>query len=221
MSKVGRVVQWVGSVAIWGGAAAAHAQNLDAGKSPAQVFSETCNACHRSPRELKQTTPRFMQEHYTTSGREAAAMAAYLASVGTDPRAVKLRRPPVLGAGQAPTETTVPQSPPQETGQTAIRPRQSVPPDIDQAELPETQALPQTPLGRRKTPAAAEQSKPSERAKSSQGAVAAGKPRRPSESLEVSKLPGGVLQEGDGEGTPPQTVVTPFRQQNSVDNFEE
>jgi hypothetical protein len=161
-----------------------------------------------------------MQEHYTTSGREAAAMAAYLAS--SDPRAVKLRRPPALGAGQTRTETTLPQSPPHETDQTAIRPRQSVPPDIDQAELPETQAVPpETPPGRRKTPAAAEQPKPSERAKSSQGAAAAGKPRRPSESLEVGTLPGGVLQEGGAEGTPPQTVAAPFRRQNSVDNFEE
>src|SRR5262245_12347210 len=44
-----------------------HAQsNLDAGKSAAQIFSETCNACHRSPRELKPTSTGFLREHYTT-----------------------------------------------------------------------------------------------------------------------------------------------------------
>jgi hypothetical protein len=83
-------------------AAPAHGQsNLDAGKSPAQIFSNTCNACHRSPRELKPTGAAFLREHYATGSREAAAMAAYLASVGSDPRAIQQRRAPVLGAGQA------------------------------------------------------------------------------------------------------------------------
>ena len=76
--------------------------NLDAGKSPAQIFADTCNACHRSPREIKRTSPAFLREHYTTGMREASAMAAYLASVGTDARAVQQRKPPVLGAGRAP-----------------------------------------------------------------------------------------------------------------------
>jgi hypothetical protein len=48
--KFGRVVQWVISLSVSGAAAAVHAQNLDAGKSPAQIFSDNCNACYRSPR---------------------------------------------------------------------------------------------------------------------------------------------------------------------------
>ena len=80
----------------------AHAQsNIDAGMTPAQVFSNTCNACHRSARELRPTSASFLSQHYSTGGREAAAMAAYLASIGSDPRAVQQRRPAVLGAGQA------------------------------------------------------------------------------------------------------------------------
>jgi hypothetical protein len=75
--------------------------NIDAGKSPAQIFVSTCNACHRSPRELKPTSAGFLREHYMTGAREAAAMAAYLGSIGSDPRAVQQRRAPVLGAGQA------------------------------------------------------------------------------------------------------------------------
>ncbi len=76
--------------------------NLDAGKSPAQIFSDTCNACHRNPRELKQAGAAFLREHYMTGPREAAAMAAYLGSIGSDPRAVQQRRPPTMGAGQTP-----------------------------------------------------------------------------------------------------------------------
>ena len=74
--------------------------NLDAGKSPAQIFANTCNACHRSPREIKRTTAAFMRQHYTTGMQEAATMAAYLATMGTDPKAVEQRRKPVLGAGK-------------------------------------------------------------------------------------------------------------------------
>ena len=92
------------AAAAWTAIAPAWAQaNLDAGKSAAQLFADTCNACHRNPREIKSTSAAFLREHYTTGPRAAAAMAAYLASVGSDTRAVQQRRPPTLGAGQAPT----------------------------------------------------------------------------------------------------------------------
>jgi hypothetical protein len=120
--RTSRVVSWVIGIVLSVAAASAQAQsNLDAGKSPAQIFSDTCNACHRSPREIKRTSPAFMREHYTTGMREAAAMAAYLASVGSDPRAVQQRRPPTMGAGQAaPAETATvrpPAAAPQATDQ--------------------------------------------------------------------------------------------------------
>jgi hypothetical protein len=70
----------------------AHPQgNIDAGKTPAQIFSSTCSACHRRPQELKRTSVGFMRQHYTTGTEEATAMASYLAGVGSDPRAVKDR----------------------------------------------------------------------------------------------------------------------------------
>jgi hypothetical protein len=76
--------------------------NVDSGKSAAQIFASTCNACHRSPREVRPTTAAFLREHYTAGSQEAAAMAAYLAAIGSDPAAVKRRPPPVMGAGQPP-----------------------------------------------------------------------------------------------------------------------
>lgn len=123
MSRVGRIARWMVGAAVWMAVLPAQAQsNLDAGKSPAQIFADTCNACHRSARELKHTNARFLLEHYTTGGQEAAAMAAYLASVGSDPRAVQQRRPPAMGAGQAAT--------------TASR---GTPPAADQGRQPEPQ----------------------------------------------------------------------------------
>jgi hypothetical protein len=103
VSRIARIVPWVVVAAAVGAMdAPARAQaNLYAGKSAAQIFADTCNACHRSAREIKPTSAAFLREHYTTSPREAAAIAAYLASVGSDTRAVQQRRPPTLGAGQA------------------------------------------------------------------------------------------------------------------------
>ena len=70
----------------------AQAQNLEAGKSPSQLFSNSCSACHRSQRGLLKTVPPgslpgFLREHYTTSKDMAQTMSAYLLSNGaTDPR---------------------------------------------------------------------------------------------------------------------------------------
>jgi hypothetical protein len=170
-------MRWMIGVALAATATSAQAQsNLDAGKSPAQIFSNTCNACHRSARELKQTSTGFLREHYTTSAQEAATMAAYLASVGSDPRAVQQRRPPALGAGQAPATDSAPR-PPQalpggsEQGRPQDNSRDNSRPQDSQAALPNRRA-------------------PSEQAKQPHGpaSAAAVKPRRPSESVEAGRL---------------------------------
>lgn len=73
----------------------AHAQNqnLEAGKSPSQIFAGTCTACHKSPRGLLKTVPAgslagFLRQHYTTSGDMASMLSGFLISNGAaDPRA--------------------------------------------------------------------------------------------------------------------------------------
>jgi hypothetical protein len=78
-----------------GPAAWAQAQNLEAGKSASQLFSDTCNACHKSPRGLLKTVSPgslsgFLREHYTTSGDMASQLASYLISNGaSDSRQAK------------------------------------------------------------------------------------------------------------------------------------
>src|SRR5215471_10440952 len=68
-------------------------ENLDAGKSPSQIFAGTCNACHKSPRGLLKTVPAgslssFLRQHYTTSPNMANVLASYLVSNGAnDPKA--------------------------------------------------------------------------------------------------------------------------------------
>jgi hypothetical protein len=68
------------------------AENLDAGKSPSQIFSNTCSACHKSPRGLLKNTPAsslpgFLRQHYTTGTDMASVLSSYLLSNGAaDPR---------------------------------------------------------------------------------------------------------------------------------------
>src|SRR5664279_6195479 len=72
----------------------AQAQNLEAGKSPSQIFAGTCTACHKSPRGLLRTVgagslPGFLRQHYTTSSDMASLLSSFLISNGaTDTRVV-------------------------------------------------------------------------------------------------------------------------------------
>ncbi|MBN8991742.1 MAG: hypothetical protein J0H42_26180 [Rhizobiales bacterium] len=67
-------------------------ENLEAGKSPSQIFSGTCTACHKSPRGLLKTVPAsslpgFLRQHYTTSSDMASVLSSFLISNGaTDTR---------------------------------------------------------------------------------------------------------------------------------------
>src|SRR5713101_9677111 len=63
------------------------AQNLEAGKSPAQIFAGTCTACHKTPRGLLKTVPAgslpgFLRQHYTTSGDMASLLSSFLVANG-------------------------------------------------------------------------------------------------------------------------------------------
>jgi hypothetical protein len=113
-------VRWIAALVAALIAAPAGAQdNIDAGKTPAQIFSDTCSACHRRPQELRRASAGFLRQHYTPGSAEAAAMASYLAKVGSDSRALEQRRErsriqqerakaahgPAQGKGRRPQET--------------------------------------------------------------------------------------------------------------------
>ena len=73
--------------------------NFDAGKTGAQLFAADCAICHKSPQSIKRDVggpfgglESFLREHYTASREAAAAITAYLNSVGGGPAAVD-RRP--------------------------------------------------------------------------------------------------------------------------------
>jgi hypothetical protein len=134
--------------------AQAQAQNLEAGKSPSQIFAGTCSACHKSPRGLLKTVPAgslpgFLRQHYTTSPDMANVLSSYLASNGaTDTRYVGAQKGGKDGAKDGAKEGTKDGA--KDTGKDAAReaksdPRPSSPPDqLDR-------------FGRRQRPAAASQ----------------------------------------------------------------
>jgi mono/diheme cytochrome c family protein len=67
---------------------AARAQvNIDQGKAPAQIYDSDCAACHKSMRGLANgrgasALTSFLTEHYTSSAKEAASVAAYVLGGG-------------------------------------------------------------------------------------------------------------------------------------------
>jgi mono/diheme cytochrome c family protein len=65
--------------------ASAPAQDLTAGKTPAQLFRSDCVECHRSPGGIARTRDvralaDFLREHYTSKSETAGALAAYVSS---------------------------------------------------------------------------------------------------------------------------------------------
>jgi hypothetical protein len=81
--------------------ASAPAQDLTAGKTPAQLFHSDCAECHRSPSSLARTRDvralaDFLREHYTSKSETAGALATYVSSFGPGGPASRNR-----GAGAA------------------------------------------------------------------------------------------------------------------------
>jgi organic hydroperoxide reductase OsmC/OhrA len=128
----------VGLLAVCIAAPASPQGNIDAGKTPAQLFSSTCTACHRRPQELKRSSAGFLRQHYMSSSEEAAAMASYLAGVGSDPRAVKDRGKD-RGKPQQPTAKAQAQAQAQSKGKRPTEPAKAA------KQQPEPEPAPEAP----------------------------------------------------------------------------
>lgn len=107
------------------------AENLDAGKSPSQIFSSTCSACHKSPRGLLKTTPAsslpgFLRQHYTTGSEMARVLSGYLVSNGAaDPRYQAKDQPRQRDPGRRQPAAAAPQEASRPDAEAAPPPRTS------------------------------------------------------------------------------------------------
>lgn len=85
------VVGVVGAGLMAAAGAASAQENLDAGKSGAQLYQSNCAICHKSAQALDKSggglfgLESFLREHYTSSRESAAAISAYLNTVGGGP----------------------------------------------------------------------------------------------------------------------------------------
>ena len=92
----------VGLLAVLGSPLAAQ-ENLDFGKTPAQLFASDCAICHKSPQGLAAKgggilgLESFLREHYTASRESAAAIAGYLRAAGNAPATPPGRKPRAKG----------------------------------------------------------------------------------------------------------------------------
>ncbi|WP_050386649.1 hypothetical protein [Bradyrhizobium pachyrhizi] len=167
-------------------AVSAQAQNLEAGKSPSQIFASTCTACHKSPRGLLKSVPAgslpgFLRQHYTTSSDMAGVLASYLISNGAnDPRYQAKDQPKGAKGREGRQEAN--QSPEQPSERPARRRHQDAAPQEGAKEgaKPDTDGL--NPEGR-----------PVHRGK---------RMARPSEAPEGAKPDDGQTPQALGEGKP-------------------
>ena len=103
----GRILFALGVAAVLSGAA--RAENLDAGKSGARLFADSCATCHRSAKGLTKGRFRltlyfFLQQHYASNSSSAWELSSYLESV--DDRA----RPKSRGAASKRSPPAAPRS---------------------------------------------------------------------------------------------------------------
>jgi hypothetical protein len=86
------------AIGVWALAAAGPAvaqENLDLGKSPAQLFASDCAICHKTTQGLSKGggvfggLQSFLREHYTASKESAAAIAAYVEATDKGPAPAK------------------------------------------------------------------------------------------------------------------------------------
>jgi len=123
--------------------AQAQATNLEAGKSPSQIFAGTCNACHKSPRGLLKTVPAgslatFLRQHYTTSPEMAGVLASFLISNGaTDTRYSGGQPKGAKEGAKDANQEAKPNSPPEQLDRFGRRQRPA--PPAQEAARPETE----------------------------------------------------------------------------------
>lgn len=99
--------------------------NIDAGKSPAEIFASDCATCHKTTRGLAAgqnslMLTGFLVEHYTASRDQAAALAAYVMGAGGAERVPAAQgRGPKAAPDHATTATEEPKGPAHSPGEPA------------------------------------------------------------------------------------------------------
>lgn len=132
----------VAVLAICAVAPTAAQENLDQGKTPAQLYASDCAICHKSPYGLtKRLGPygldSFLREHYTASRESAAVISAYLRDIGRKPAP---KRSPRRKAKAS--EPKLPPRKPAEAKSSDAKPSETKPPKTKASESKPSHAKP-------------------------------------------------------------------------------
>lgn len=199
-------------------AESARAQNLEAGKSPAQIFASTCTVCHKSPRGLLKSVPAgslpgFLRQHYTTSSDMAGVLASYLIANGANDPRYQAKDQPRGAKGRRDGRQETNPSPEQSSERPARRPHQratsqeGAKPDADGL-TPQTEGRPSRhKLGRRGKPAEEKPDAAATGEDSKAPAAAKGETEAPAKSVDLPK--GGAGSEPAATRADPVPSVTP------------
>src|SRR5689334_1438401 len=105
--EVALLVRWILAATVFAAAGLNAGQglaqeDLNRGKTAVQLYASDCVDCHKNPRALGNrdnpgSLSAFLRVHYTASRESAAAIAAYLVSLGPEPRG---SRPAAGSAGR-------------------------------------------------------------------------------------------------------------------------
>jgi len=183
----------------------AAAQNLEAGKTPAQIFASTCAVCHKGPHGLLKSVspgalPGFLRQHYTTSVSMAGAMSAYVLSNGAANRRAGDDHPtrerherhigtenPVRGQAAKPKEEGSPEAGAKDKKPKADKRKPKVAPAKDEPKAA-SEPKPETPAAESNKPAS-----PAEPAAQTESKPAAPAPeapaKKPDEDKPASNMP--------------------------------
>jgi mono/diheme cytochrome c family protein len=112
-------------------------ENLDSGKSGAQLFASNCALCHKSAQALNKSgglfgLSGFLREHYTASRESADIIATYVQSFGNAPAHSKR-----TGAAKRTAKTSGPKSEPKSEPKTSEPKSGEAKPDAAPAAKPD------------------------------------------------------------------------------------
>lgn len=190
MSSLGRCILSVaGFLALLGIGPAWAQENVEAGKTPAQLYASDCAICHKSPNGLTKAggllgLQSFLREHYTASRETAAAIAQYL-------RTVDKGQPPERKRAATPTRSTKDEKPKasEKTGEKAGERRGKADSGKPNEKKKPAEARPVEPKPAESKPAQAAGPKPPEKPPEAKPAATESTPSKPADSKPPASKP--------------------------------
>jgi hypothetical protein len=150
-----RLTSVIGLLVVLVAAPAAAQENLDSGKTPAQLFASDCVICHKSAQGLGKSAgmlglENFLRQHYTASRESAAAISAYLQAMDKGPPPAPDKRTKrsakgseqVKGSGKKPAEAKGSESKSSDAKPAEAKPTEAKPTEAKPAEAKPTEAKP-------------------------------------------------------------------------------